>query len=485
MKKIISIVLALVLMLGLSACTDKASTDNVSSDITTLKVYQIGTKPDGWAEVEAAFNEKIKKDLGIVTHWEFISSGSYTEKMNIIMAASEQFDVCFTGFANPIATAVRNGAFLPLDDLIKEHVPELKDAMPSYWWDVATFDGKIYAVPNQQVAAMPSGIYTYKRLADKYNFDMQSVRCIEDLEPMLEVIKKNEPQLWAYRASASARAPFVEKPADRPSYENLESGLVAEKVGDKIKVVNVYETPSYYHALETFNKWFKKGYIREDIVSVMDDNNDFKAKKYAFDSSNWKPGVEVEIMKNQGEEIVYSYLFNKGYATTASCDSTMFAISRTTVDPVASIKLLNYINTNVEAYNILASGLEGKHYDMQEDGRIKIKEGNTYPIGAGWKWGNQFNAYVTNTQDIDVWDQTRKLNEEARVSPIMGFRVDSSSFLTEKAQVAGVISEFSALQFREYEKLLPEFLKRLDEAGLPKIQAEYQKQINAFLKAKK
>ena len=64
----------------------------------------------------------------------------------------------------------------------------------------------------------------------------------------------------------------------------------------------------------------------------------------------------------------------------------------------------------------------------------------------------------------------------------MGFRANTDSILTEIAQVEAVVAEFSAIQYDDYEKLYPEFLNRLEKAGLPKIKEEYQKQINEFLK---
>lgn len=479
MKRIISIVLCLVMVCMLCSCGEKEA--GTQSGEVNLKIYQLGTKPDDWAEVEAAFNKLAKEDIGVTTTWEFIPSGSFSEKMNVIMAASEEFDICFTGFANTIASAVRNGGFMALDELIESECPELKDTMPSYWWDAATINGKIYAVPNQQVAAMPNGVWIYKRLADKYNIDMNEVKCLADIEPILEILKKNEPGLYPFRAHPGQHATILDGTEDE--YEKVTNVLYFRKDDPKVQLINYYELPQYYEAIKTLNEWWKKGYIRKDIVSVLDDNNDFKAKKYGLDTGSWKPGVEVEAIKNQGEEIVYA-TYNDTLVNTSNCDSTMFAISRTCKNPEKAIQFLNYINTDVEAYNLLASGIEGKHYEKLEDGRIRIKEGNTYPIGAGWKWGNQFNAYVTDTQDPDVWEQTKKLNEDAEVSPLMGFRVDRTNIATEMAQISGVLSEYSAIQYDDYEKLYPEFLKRLEEAGLPKVQAEYQKQIDEFLKNK-
>lgn len=477
MKKLIAAILCAALLPCICGCEkEEAVTGN---DVPTLKNYQIGAKPEGWDAVLDEFNKKTEAAIGAKTQWEFISTGSYSEKMNVIMAAGEEFDVCYTGFVNPIASAVNNGAFMPLDDLMKEHAPNLYNTMPKYWWDVVTFDGEIYAVPNQQVAAMPSGVWVFKRFADKYGFDMNGIKCLKDIEPMLEVIKQNEPDLWPFRAAPGVVASFFGETAN--DYETVTTGLCIRKDDKKAKLLNYYELPEFYDGIETMNRWWKKGYIRKDIVSVMDDTSDFKAKKYVFNTGNWKPGVEAEMLSSYGEESVMS-IYNKGYVSTSSCDSTMFAISRTSKNAEQAMKLINYLNTDAEGYNLFATGLEDVNYEKLDDGRIKVKEGNTYPIGSGWKWGNQFNAYVTDAQEPDVWEQTKKLNEEAEVSPIMGFRANTDSILTEIAQVEAVVAEFSAIQYDDYEKLYPEFLNRLEKAGLPKIKEEYQKQINEFLK---
>ena len=80
MKKIIAIVLSLVMLCMVFGCAEKQET--AQNGAVNLKIYQLGTRPDDWAEVEAKFNEYTLKDLGVTTTWEFIPSGSFSEKMN-------------------------------------------------------------------------------------------------------------------------------------------------------------------------------------------------------------------------------------------------------------------------------------------------------------------------------------------------------------------------------------------------------------------
>ena len=73
MKRIIAIVLSLVMLCMLFGCTEKQET--AQNGTVNLKIYQLGTKPDDWAEVEAAFNKLALEDIGVTTTWEFIPSG--------------------------------------------------------------------------------------------------------------------------------------------------------------------------------------------------------------------------------------------------------------------------------------------------------------------------------------------------------------------------------------------------------------------------
>ena len=79
------------------------------------------------------------------------------------------------------------------------------------------------------------------------------------------------------------------------------------------------------------------------------------------------------------------------------------------------------------------------------------------------------------------------MNETARIPDILGFAFDSSSVLTEKANVNAVISEYhvpistGSVDLEEY---IPKYREALINAGIEKILAEQQRQLDEFLRAK-
>ena len=106
-------------------------------------------------------------------------------KMN--MASGFDYDLCFTSdWLNYYDEAVRNGG---LYDLTK-YLEDIKTIVPEDIIKNVSYDGKIYGVPNIQIFAMPLAVKARKDLLEKYNFDLQSIKTVEDVEPFLKTIKE-------------------------------------------------------------------------------------------------------------------------------------------------------------------------------------------------------------------------------------------------------------------------------------------------------
>jgi putative aldouronate transport system substrate-binding protein len=102
-------------------------------------------------------------------------------------------------------------------------------------------------------------------------------------------------------------------------------------------------------------------------------------------------------------------------------------------------------------------------------------------------FGNQFLNYVWNTEDPDKWAKFKEFNQNAKVSPALGFVFDSEPVKAEVGAIANVIKQYQrALETGsvDIEKVLPEYEEKLKAAGLDKVVAEKQKQFDAFLASK-
>ncbi|MFD2615115.1 ABC transporter substrate-binding protein [Paenibacillus gansuensis] len=165
----------------------------------------------------------------------------------------------------------------------------------------------------------------------------------------------------------------------------------------------------------------------------------------------------------------------------------MHVISKTSKNPERTLMLINLLNTDKYLYNLICSGIEGKHYTKKDDLYIEPIKDSGYAPNVDWVFGNQFNAYLKPGQSQDVWERTVTLNDSALVAASYGFSVNQESIKSEIANVQATKEEFQlALETGAVEPkdLLPKFIDKLKASGQDKIDKETTAQWEAFLKEK-
>jgi putative aldouronate transport system substrate-binding protein len=486
LRKTSCFLVVLLMVFSLIACTTNVTTPGTTVEPTatvtiakgpvTLVWYHGGNKQTDEQLVFDEFNRMLIEKINARVDFRIYDFASYTEKMNMVIAANESFDICFTTgtWLNKFHPNVAKGAFYELDELIEKNAPELLTALPEFLLEYAKVDGKLYAIPNYQGLIRQWGICAPKDLLDKYSFDLTSVKKLQDLEPFLENIKTNEPGLFAYR-------PVYDLMSNK--YEiGFATNLLVAKIDDpEMKVLNKYETQEFAEYANLMYEWFKKGYIRADIASVTNDIPDWDNQKYAVGGSNIIPGLEATYKAKFNRDWVFQPL-DEPLLWHGAGLGTANAISKTSENPDKAIKLLEIMNTDIEMYNLKCFGIEGKHYQKISDNQIQPVEKSKYTPNTSWMFGNQFNAYFLPGQETGLWSETDKLNKMAKKSPLTGFVFDMESVKTEVSNVTAVEQEYLLLVKGGLDpaKAIPELNDKLKAAGIQKIIDEAQKQINAF-----
>jgi putative aldouronate transport system substrate-binding protein len=457
---------------------DEGNNGATSKTITWL---MLGDKQADMQLVVDEINKITVPRIGAKVDLQFLEN--YQDKMTMMIASGQEFDLCFTAdWNNKFLPNVSKGAFAPLDDLISKYAPKLKNELPQYLWNASTVNGKIYAVPNLQVLFTQTTVNTFKKYVDKYGFDVSKVNKIEDIEPFLEVIKNNEKGVYPYRAGSGTHMWIS------PVYEEImpNSGAVIKKDGSSYKLVCRYKTDEYKQGIKVIRRWYEKGYIRPDVATVINDAQDLKAGKYGFSTGSYKPGADAEALINFKQEVVMKTL-EEPYLSATSGMSTMTAISRTSKNQEKAIKLLELVNTDKALYNLLCFGVEGKHYNKINEQQIDTIADSGYMPNASWKFGNQFNAYYLKAQKPGTWEETKAINNSAMKSPLAGFTLNTEPIKVELIQCGTVLKEYDMLDkgTEDPNGLYEKFIAKLDEAGQQKIIEEAQKQVDEWVKNKK
>ncbi|GHV71941.1 hypothetical protein AGMMS49928_26340 [Spirochaetia bacterium] len=180
------------------------------------------------------------------------------------------------------------------------------------------------------------------------------------------------------------------------------------------------------------------------------------------------------------------------FARTGIYQISVWCIPVTCKDPETTFKFLNLMYESEAVNNLLHNGIEGMHYvKTGEWGIINWPEGVTAqtsgyynPLGL---WGDKSKRYNWPPVTGEYFDQLKTFNNsiDGKVaSKALGYTFNSFPVRTEYAAVNDVMSQYRAgleSGSLDPETGLPQFLNALQAAGIDRVIAENQKQLDAWL----
>lgn len=485
MKKIKKIVsLLLVAAVGISAmagCTAKLGKD----DVETIVWYMPKPVSDMSHQdmVEEAANKIIEKELGCKLHFEFIDSGSWNQKMSVIIQSGEEFDICFDSKESFISNA-KKGAYVDLKEYVDEYGDAISKKVDKFAWDAVTFDGEVYAIPAQTFYVPYSSFAFKKSVVDKYNIDYKDITTFEQLDPVLETVKNGESSMVPVAASANSAIPAPK--SDRFVDTSLR-GIAFDTETEKY--VSDFETEYRLGVFKKAYDYYRKGYIASDAVSNNELTSDIKTGRYFTFSGRRSDVKTTNLYGFDCVEAEPTY----GIIGTTNIINALACVSATSKHPDKAVQVLNLIWSNPDLSNLLAYGIENVDYE------VVSKEGEEKSVvpkaGADSKWsiwhnwlGPLWDQWDSTWNSTESLKEMEKLNSEAKVSPDVGFIPDTSDLQTEVAMISAIVTEtisvFNTGSMPDFDEYYNAALKRLDDAGIDKVLKSLNKQYASWKKNK-
>ncbi len=483
MRKVTALLMAAAMLGSFAGCGEKK--ESASGDVPTLNWALFFKDQTDLKEVEAEVNKITEKEIGARINIMRIEEGDYNQKIQLGLAGGEDIDICNMAPRFGFLSHVSRGAFLPLNEVIDKNAPEIYDIMPDKFWEAAKVGGQIYGIPNYQIVGRMNGFVAQKDLLDKYNFDLSSVKKLEDIEPFLKDVKNGEESNML--ASGITGGSYAWGLSHYVGFEAIGSEKYPTAIrnnDETLTVVNQFETEEFKNYCKLMRDWYQKGYVAQ--AGASDSESDLLQQGLiASRIDNVAPGMEENFEKQMGGRKVRTQVIDPPFVNTANIIATMNCVNARTKYPELCVKFLNLINHNTDnIYNTLVFGIEGKHYNKTGDNRIEKIADSGYDLsGYSWELGNNFNAYVYGSQADDLWEQTEKVNNEANVSMILGFTFDIEPIQTELSSCQAVVDEYLGPIARgsvDVDTELPKFIEKLKAAGVDKVIEEAQKQINEW-----
>lgn len=134
---------------------------------------------------------------------------------------------------------------------------------------------------------------------------------------------------------------------------------------------------------------------------------------------------------------------------------------------------------------LLNYGVEGVHYNLNDAGEVEFTEArqNSYTVWTNGV-GNVTILPPQKGQGADFQQRFAEFYAGSKKLPIYGFTFDPTNVSNEIAAVANVKEAYFltlCTGAADVDTVLPEFIKKMDDAGMQKIVDEANAQLAAFL----
>ena len=508
-KKLLSLFLAVLMLAAVPfSCGASADTEQVTLNVLFSGP---GTLVDSQMVVDA-FNVMLADYLPNTTvNIEFVLGTEYERRLSLALAAGESIDVANLksggGEAkNTLIGEVGKGSMLALDDLLAT-VPELVNTIPAGTWARAKVDGVTYMVPiNAMITDRFIGLKTHKELADAY-LDVAGLKALMETNngPVTqEIYDILTNYLAGLKESGNIqRGVSVETTrwlADRGFYPILDTTFAARKnETGGVTVVNVWETDEYKLMYKNHADWFQAGYIEQDIMS-MQDRRQYERKADGAVLAMTTQFLDLPDFPTFNPDAVdtgnYGYdvstiAWNKNYYIAPAGTSMQgVMIPKTSANPERAMQFIAVLNTNQELAQVLNQGIEGVHYERDENGNIQRfveDESQARYLGHGWNYANTLMPDPRSVDGATYVDYVNYVMGDAVVTPVAGFQPNTEAVKMELSQFEAVRTEYALSLYSgamdNWEARYDEMVAKMKAAGADAIVAELQRQVDEYLAA--
>lgn len=421
---------------GSVAAADPASKEYYEA---TLMYWAAGTPRDLTA-VEEAFNKLTMEQLNMKVNLKPIDLGTYFQTIQMTLSSDEPLDV-FPMFSSNAVQYITSEFVVDMAPYLQTCGKDILDIVGEADVSCCNIKDFQYGVPNMHERVNPTGFIVRTDLFEETGFTVDDVKTMADMTKVFEKVYEKHPDIIMYNTPAGQTVPAA------LVVDELAAGKMGVLMNDgqDTTVVNYYESEEFRNMVQIMREWFQAGYLNKDLATMSDQGEQLMRAGQSFSFSAYvKPNTKAEKDSQTGYDTTILPV-TPSVCYSGVTNALAYAISANSKNPERAMDLLNWVYKTKEANDLLNWGIEGRDYVVKEDGTIGFPDGVDvenvlYHQDFGWAQINQFNSYVWEGNDPDVWEQYQKARDEAMVSKAYGFVFDPSDVLNEVSAINDVIN---------------------------------------------
>lgn len=493
---VLSIVVILAAALGAGATGKDEVTSTAGMPELSLRVLMPGDTPTAYDLVFEEVNKRIKSELHATVKFEWIAWGDYANKINVLAASGDPYDANFDADWLTFYPNAQKGAYMDIGKLLPKYAPDIYKKLTPSKLSQLTVKGQVVAVPFRMPKNDRFLIVLREDLRKKYN--LPEPKSLADMQVYWKAILDNEKGMTPFVHGALSAWAYVFAPAY--GYFTLDSSpleLVYAKNDATMKLVPWEQTDAFRKAMTFMNGMYVAGFVPKDTI-VSSAQNDvgtvLAAGKAAsaihiFDMA---ANLTSQVKAAHPDWIFKPYNFYDSDAPNVVAVNQAVCLNANGKNPERTLMFFNWVAKNQANYDLLLYGVEGKTYRLVDGAIDSIKDSSGRSTYVDWAGNWAFQDFDYHRYTVDYPKDYRKAYLAAETyksvdTPSSGFVLNTDPIKTEYAKRLSIYREMGmaigqgVLGPDKYD----EYVQRQKDAGLDKLLAEAQKQLDAWRAAKK
>lgn len=299
------------------------------------------------------------------------------EKLNVLMAANQAPDICFTYNDSLMYNYIKNGGLTDLGSILDKNGKNLKKYLGDTLLSYGNFNKVQVAVPAKRVLEANIGTFIRQDWLDKCN--LKEPKTTEEFYNVLKEFKAKDPGKLGDKVMPFSMVPDVNN-VNWTAFTILES--FKTKISDEdSKSMRNWVVPGFKEGVRFLNKLYNEGLLNPQFVLDKDGKQyekDIMQGKVGSFITNFDfpyritPGLSNELKKNvpDGKIVPIDPFVNfegKRAKMKYNPNGLYIIVPKSSKKAVEAIKYLEWMS-DPEVLKVLQNGIKGEQYTDEVDG---------------------------------------------------------------------------------------------------------------------
>lgn len=500
-KRALSLLLAGIMCFTSAAAVHAELIAEDAEDIVEISMYGLGFfGEDGLEEVMDKINEISEEEIGVHVNYHIMDIQTYATQLPLMLISGDEpvdliMDTLVT--AASFQTLQAQGQLMDISGYLEEYAPEMTELMTEYL-PAMTVNGQVFGVPCYREYNSSFYIIMRKDILDELGLteQAQNMKSWNDLKVILQTVHDSQDQLPSeMKTNAilcnsdaqgnvmcglgvnSAADPFEED----FGFDTLGSSLIIANEDGTVE--NFFATEDYRKMIERTIDFYNSDLIYKDSATSQDSGDTLISNGISFACTGMSEiGIEQQKANSTGYEVV-CVPYADIPIQTSNGNAWGWSVPVVSEEPEAAVQFMNLMYTNPEIENLFVYGIEGRDYELNEEGEAVILADTKVYQNSDFFFGNQFNAYPAAGQGADFRQKALESLQNAAVSPFYGCVVDTDPIANELTAITTVLTKYkNGLESGSAPiDNLDSLNQELNGAGLETYLNYYQEQLSSWI----